>query len=274
MQKKTYIYLSLVFCLMFIFNCSDNNHRKFHSIIATPELIAHRGAAGLAPENTLAAIDSAISYQVPFIEIDVRRTKDGKIILMHDNTVNRTTNGKGKVHKLTWDYIQKLDAGSHFSPKFKNERAPTLTAVMEKIKPVNISLVIEVKNPDRYPGIGDQIIALAKEQNIQNKIILISFNNAFIYDMSIKYPQISTGQLYLFAPRGISEKLKNCDYVSIHKNNAFFFAKRIKRLHEKGYKVWGWTINSDKKMRKILDRNLFDGIVSDFPDKFYTHNKH
>lgn len=110
----------------------------------TRGLCAHRGASATHPENTLSALKEAIRLGAHQIEFDVRLTKDKKLILMHDSTINRTTNGKGKVNTLTFKQIRKLDAGSWKHKKFKNERIPTLVEVLE-IMPINVWLNVDIK---------------------------------------------------------------------------------------------------------------------------------
>ena len=117
--------------------------------IENPIMISHRGAAGLAPENTLASIREAIGQGAQFIEVDVQRSADGVLVLMHDRTVNRTTDGRGTIRELTWDEISELDAGSSFSPEFTGEPVPSLDSVLGLIRKSPVNLVLEAKNPGR-----------------------------------------------------------------------------------------------------------------------------
>jgi len=107
--------------------------------------VAHRGGAAYAPENTMAAFMNGFELKADFIELDVAMTKDGVLIVIHDDTVDRTTNGTGKVVDLTYDYIRTLDAGSWFSPEFAGEHVPTLGEVLDAFRG-KIGILIEIKD--------------------------------------------------------------------------------------------------------------------------------
>jgi glycerophosphoryl diester phosphodiesterase len=116
-------------------------------------IIAHRGASGSAPENTLAAIELAIANKADMIEIDIHQTKDGKLVVIHDDKLDRTTTGKGKINELTLEEIKKHDAGSWFNTSFSNEKVPELKEVLELING-KCKLLIEIKGkPSDYSGL-------------------------------------------------------------------------------------------------------------------------
>ena len=136
------IFLPMILALTFIPVRLSNSTPGGGSL--QPFFIAHRGASGTAPENTLPAIDSALAAGVDYIEIDVHLSLDGKVIVIHDATVDRTTNGTGKVQKLTAEYIQSLDAGSWFGEPFIGVKVPTLEEVIRHIDG-KVKLLIEIK---------------------------------------------------------------------------------------------------------------------------------
>ena len=117
------------------------------------ELFAHRGYSAKYPENTMISFRSAVKYPVDGIELDVHMTKDGHIVVIHDEKVNRTTNGKGYVKDMTLEEIKELDAGSKFNPLFKGEKIPLLEEVMQLIEGTNLKLNIELKS-DVFPYYG------------------------------------------------------------------------------------------------------------------------
>ena len=229
--------------------------------------ISHRGAAGLAPENTLSSIDSAIFYKAPYIEIDVQRTKDNALILMHDRSLNRTTNGKGKIVKKNWAEIKDLDAGSHFSDDFAGERVPTLSQALERIKKSNTTLVIEVKKPGIYPGIGAEIIDVIKQTQTMEQAIIISFDIDFILKLRALDSSVKLGCLYVFPPRSSAKELSKVSHISVNWRSNMFCKHRVKKIQNKGIKVWAWTVNSVKKIKK-LRKTGFDGVTTDYPDLF------
>ena len=133
-----------------------------HVILRQPpeggcQLIAHRGAAGLAPENTLEAVREGIRQGASIIEVDIRRSADGRLVVMHDQTVDRTTNGHGDIGRLAWPDIAALDAGGKFSAEFAGAQVPLLDDVLQELSGHNVRLLIEVKAPEKCPGIEAQL---------------------------------------------------------------------------------------------------------------------
>src|SRR5699024_1122413 len=111
-----------------------------------------RGASGYAPENTIAAFDKAVEMKADYFELDVQRSKDGQLVLIHDTTVDRTTNGTGAVKDLTLKELKSLDAGSWFDEKYAGEKIPTLGETLDRHRG-KIKILIELKSPSLYPGI-------------------------------------------------------------------------------------------------------------------------
>lgn len=143
------------------------------------ENIAHRGAAAYAPENTIASYDLAVDMKADYIEIDVQRSKDGELVVIHDTSVDRTTDGSGKVGDLTLEEMKSLDAGSWKGEQFAGEEIPTFEEVLDRYHG-KVGILIEMKSPELYPGIEEQVADALKERHLdtpQNeKIILQSFN--------------------------------------------------------------------------------------------------
>lgn len=143
---------------------------------AQPIIIAHRGAMGYAPENTISAFKLAIELGANALELDLRQTKDSIPVVLHDATVNRTTNGEGNVKYFNLKELQKLDAGSWFDKKFKDEKIPSLQEVIDELND-SIILIIELKEGNEtYPGVEERIVTLVKENEIESRTILKSFD--------------------------------------------------------------------------------------------------
>ena len=161
--------------------------------------VAHRGASKHAPENTLASCQKAIEFGVDFIEMDLRETKDGIIILMHDRTVDRTTNGKGKVKELTWEHISQLDAGSWFGEEFEGTRVPTfrevLKAIKGKAKPdidlkqADVRKIIKILKEEGYTNENDVLFHVDDEKQIKiiNELAPYIFIRNGICSTNIEY---------------------------------------------------------------------------------------
>lgn len=228
---------------------------------STVQIIGHRGAAGLAPENTLPGLEKAIALGLAYAEVDIQMTKDGAVVLMHDKTVDRTTNGKGKVGELSLEEIKKLDAGSKFSSDFKGTKVPTLQEALELIKTSSTTLVIEIKSPELYPGIKEKVHEIISKYDAFDNCYIISFDTAFVDKLKATYPKIRIGHLYLKPPK----KMVDVPFISVHYFSATFFNKRIQQHRQNGTRVWVWTVNNTKKLQSLQSKGI-DGITTDYPN--------
>ncbi len=239
-------------------------HLLFHSTLASdPVVIAHRGAAGLAPENTLAAVRAGLAENATLIEIDIRRTADGVLILMHDDTVDRTTNGSGAIHELTAGAIAALDAGAHFAAEFAGEPVPTLRDVLDLLRDEPVTLVIEVKDPDRYPGIADDLAALLDEYNAHTRVVVITFDHAWLERFRRISPQTPTGTLHIIT--GAVAPVPDTQFIDVHWTNVLLDPTLIWRAHRADRRVMVWTVDNSTLMRVLLGLGA-DGITTNRPD--------
>lgn len=224
--------------------------------------VSHRGAAGLAPENTLAAVKTGVSAGAPFIEIDIRLTSDGVPVLMHDGSLDRTTDGSGRVGERDWEYVKKLDAGGHFPDKFKSEPVPHLGAVLEYMKGTSSTLVIEVKSPDDYPGIGDVLADYLRKYGMEKRVLVISFDAGWVEGFGKLMPGVALGALYVY-PLGVppSDRVK---YVSVFWPAYVLDPSLAWRLKRTGYTTWAWNIDNPYIARFLAWKGV-DGIVLDRP---------
>jgi len=147
------------------------------------QIIAHRGYSAAAPENTLAAFRKAIELKPDLMECDIRRTKDGRLIIIHDATLDRTTNGTGKVADHTFEELRQLDAGTWFAPEFAGEKLPTLDETIECIKGSGVRLLIEIKEP----GTEDEVVAALYDHGMQDQSLLCSFH----YKVGVRMPELA-----------------------------------------------------------------------------------
>lgn len=234
-------------------------------VVKQPIIIAHRGAAGLAPENTLVAIKEAINRGANFIEVDVQRSTDNVLLLIHDKNVDRTTNGTGTVTELSWQDISKLDAGSHFSEKFTGEPVPTLDAALKLVQAKPITLVLEIKSSHLYPEIEHQIIEYVKKFDMWDQVVIISFNYNDLEKVNTLAPNLSLGFLWPWPllPHGInSSKIK---VVSVFWPTVILNPFLVRNLHNRGCQVWVWTVNNPQLMRLLFWLGV-DGITTDHPN--------
>jgi glycerophosphoryl diester phosphodiesterase len=232
--------------------------------IENPMMLAHRGAAGLAPENTLISIQEAIHQGAKSIEVDVQRSADGVLVLMHDQTVNRTTDGTGKIGELTWSEISKLDAGGGFSSQFAGEPVPSLDSVLELIKEQDVTLVLEAKKPSLYPGIERQIAEALQQSGLNKRTIVVSLAHGWLERFNEWAPDISTGYLWVACPL-YAPRIPTARTLNVHWANVILDPTLVRRMHRQGYQLWVWTVNDVRLMRLLIWLGV-DAITTDHPE--------
>jgi len=223
--------------------------------------IAHRGTSGETPENTIASFRRAIAQGAEIIETDARLSKDKEIVLIHDETVERTTNGKGRVSQLTLKELRSLDAGSWFGKKFSGERIPTLSEAIDVTKG-KAKLNIEFKGEDLL--LVPKVIDLLKEEGFIKKVILSSFNYSFIKETKRLKPQIITGLLFA-TPAQEREGFSYWKWLDLILPRYNLVSEDlVARAHSRGLKVIAWTVDKPEKMKRLIDLGV-DGIASNYP---------
>ncbi|MFA7744382.1 glycerophosphodiester phosphodiesterase [Salinicoccus roseus] len=233
--------------------------------------IAHRGASGYAPENTMAAFDKALEMKADYIEIDVQLSEDGEVVLMHDGMIDRTTDGSGSVDDYTLEELKQLDAGSWFGPQFAGEQIPTLEEVLDTYRG-KIGILIEIKNASQHPGIEEEIAGALEERNMDKpnngKIIVQSFDHGSIARFNALLPNVDTGVLMGYNAEGISDAqlaqfATYADYVN--PNHQMVDADLVNRIHDYGMRIAPYTINDQSRINELMENGV-DGIISDYPD--------
>lgn len=231
-----------------------------------PILIAHRGGSLEAPENTMASFRHAIELGMRYVELDVQMTRDGELIVIHDETVDRTTDSHGPVGNYTLVELRTLDAGSHFSPDFAGEKIPTLREVLELCADAGVGVVVEIKSPNLYVGMVDKTVALIGEMWTRGaeNIWCISFDHAAIRHVRALDPSIPLGYLYEYfeeefvRPDDIIQAY--CPYF----RTALAHPEQIAKAHELGKFVFVYTVDAEEDMRQVVAAGI-DGMVSDRP---------
>lgn len=230
----------------------------------SPYAIAHRGAGGLAPENTLAGVQAALNHKATYIEVDVQRSNDGKLVVIHDTEVDRTTNGTGRVSDLSWEQLAGLDAGSHFASTFAGERIPTLDAVLESMAGRTVTLVVEAKDPELYPGIERQI-AETLEQTPAQPVMVVSFNHDWLSRFHELAPHIPLGRISVWAYD--VPLLSQNGVTSVFWLSVIVDPTLVRRIHRAGDQVTVWTVDQVWLMRLMLWMGV-DGITTNRPDRW------
>lgn len=229
--------------------------------------VAHRGFSGKAPENTLAAIRMALALPfVRWMEIDVQLTKDGVPVVIHDFTLDRTTNGHGKVKNMEFEYLRRLDAGGWKGRAFRGERVPSLEEVLD-LASGRLKLNIELKTRgDMYPGLEQAVIDLVSAKGMRDEVVLTSFDDGVLKRIKELDPRFHTGLIYDSRAGDPARKLKelDCSFLSI--SFARLNPGLAKLLAESGVKTMAWTVNKAKEMRRLADMHSDIMICTNRPD--------
>ncbi|WP_339236389.1 glycerophosphodiester phosphodiesterase family protein [Bacillus sp. FSL K6-1012] len=237
--------------------------------------IAHRGASGYAPENTIAAFDLAAEMNADMIELDVQLTKDRQIVVIHDDRVDRTTNGSGFVKDFTLKELQALDAGSWYGPAFQGEKIPTLEDVLKRYHK-KIGLLIELKGHPSQIGIEEEVGQLLGQFSFSINNIVQSFGFRSIQRFRELYPSIPTAVITRPNFGMLSRnQLKACKAFANYINIKYTRLNRlmIASAHKNGLKVFAWTVKHQKTAAKLQAMGV-DGIVTDYPDYVLKDGKH
>lgn len=233
--------------------------------------IAHRGGAKLAPENTIAAIRQAIELGVDMIEIDVILSQDGEVIVIHDDKIDRTTDGEGVVKEMTLEEIKQYDAGSWFDARFAGEKVPTLGEVFEAIDGQTV-LLIEIKDGDEeYPGLERKVVDAIHKYEANDWVVVQSFNENSVLRVREMDPTLIT---YYLLGRNFVEfyealpaaKPATLPYNGIAVHYSGIDASKAEKIHDTGYKLFVWTVNEAKDMEQMIDAGV-DGVITDLPDE-------
>ncbi|UOE56020.1 glycerophosphodiester phosphodiesterase [Bacillus sp. CMF12] len=232
--------------------------------------IAHRGATGYAPENTIAGFDLAVDMKADYIEIDVQRSKDGELVVIHDTTVDRTTDGTGKVGDLTFDYLRSLDAGIWKGEQFAGEPIPTFEEILDRYHG-KVGILIELKAPELYPGIENQVADALKARNLdkpQNeKIIIQSFNFDSMKTMDQLLPKVPIGVLTSNRADTTAEALQEFSAYADWFNPSYGIVTEelVNQVHSLGMQIGSWTVRSQEAADFLFEMEV-DAIITDYPD--------
>lgn len=228
---------------------------------------AHRGASAYAPENTIPAFQQAIDMGADGIEFDVQRSADGQLVVIHDETVNRTSNGVGKVVDLTLEELRRCNFSNGFVGT-RHVQIPTLREVLELLEPTGVTVNIELKNSvEFYPGIENEVVALVQDAGLQDRVIYSSFNHFSLANLRGVVPAERLGLLY---SDGLYDPWKYALQFGAGALHPHFHALRQPNYmwlcHEAGIKANTWTVNDDNEIKHLVSLGV-DAIITNFPDR-------
>lgn len=228
-------------------------------------LIAHRGASGYAPENTLAAFRKAVAMGLSFIETDLQLSRDARFVAIHDDTVNRTTNGQGAVHDLTLAELRRLDAGSWFGSSFTGERIPTLEEILDFAKRHDVVFYLELKPGGSWGGEHALIGALRESGEIARTVV-ISFDSSLVATVRRAEPTLMTGLLYDGQLDKPIERALEIGARQLCVRGDLVTPALVAEAKSRDLQVICWTVNHPAHMRLLANAGVA-GIMSDYPDR-------
>jgi glycerophosphoryl diester phosphodiesterase len=227
--------------------------------------IAHRGASGSFPENTVSAFRAAIDAGADMCELDVQLSRDGAVVVIHDDTVERTTDGKGEVAELTLAELKRLDAGAKFKGgPFKGAQIPTLEEVFA-VTGGKCGLNIELK----AGGLEHQVAQIMQARNALGDSIVSSFNWEYLKKLQQLHFNIRIGLLAEEKPVDLMMNAVAMRAYSINPRWDMVTSDLCKAAHERGLKLYTWTVDADSRMRALIESGV-DGIMTNYPERLRT----
>ncbi|MCM1988554.1 glycerophosphodiester phosphodiesterase [Oceanirhabdus seepicola] len=256
MRKRTLWLVGVVAFMFFSFSSRlillEIENTKYNVMIT-----AHRGSSNEAPENTLASLKAAIDNGADYAEIDVQETKDGKIVVIHDSNLKRTTGVNKNIWEMELSEIRELDNGSWFSEKFKGEKIPTLEEVLMYTNG-RLKLNIEIKKNGHEKNLVNEVVRIIKESNRMDSTVITSLDYNVIQDVEKIDSKIKTGYI-MYMAIGNLEQL-NVDFYSMEVSNVN--DSFVSKAHKIGREVHVWTVNDEEDMKEMIELGV-DNIITD-----------
>ncbi len=224
---------------------------------------AHRGASGHAPENTLAAFRLAMEMGAEMCELDVQQTADDRLVVMHDDTLERTTNGIGNLWEMTLAELQKYDAGSWFGARFAGEKMPAFEEVVALVRG-KMQLNIEVKMHGHERNIESLLVGAIRREKLENECVVTSFDWKAVERIKTLAPDLKVGCIFGWKQFSAEVFETPVDLLSAH--YSLIDAAFLARARAAGKKVHVWTVNYKWLMRRLLKLGV-DGIITNYPER-------
>jgi glycerophosphoryl diester phosphodiesterase len=232
-------------------------------------IVAHRGASGHAPENTMAAFRRAVEMGAHFIETDLHLTRDARVVAIHDPTLDRTTNGHGLVDSMSLRGVRELDAGAWFSSpsgeSFSGERIPTLNEILQFAREMDVIFYLEIKS-DATWGVEHAVVASLRDIGEAARVVILSFDPATLLSVNRLDQTMMTGYLCEHPSNDLVERTVRAGARQIAPRGDLVTPDLVKKAHQAGLQVVAWTINDPNQMRRLIAAGV-DGIMSDYPDR-------
>ena len=253
------------------------SHLFFQQTDARPLVIAHRGGAGLAPENTLHAFEKAVNLGVDVLEIDVRSTSDGAIVVIHDATVERTTNGTGRINEMTLAELKKLDAGYRFSPdggqNFPFRDKGITVSTLEEVFKAFPRMKFNIEPKQASPSIIKPLCNIIRENGKTDSVVVGSFSQSILDEFRVECSGVATsasttevGKFLTMYKTGLTKSFSPVMQALQVPVFTGVTKEFVEAAHERNLQVHVWTVNERAEMQRLLEAGV-DGIMTDYPDR-------
>jgi glycerophosphoryl diester phosphodiesterase len=230
-------------------------------------VIAHRGASSYAPENTFAAFDLALEMGARHLELDVQTSNDGHLVVIHDDLVNRTTNGFGRVWKHTLAELQALDAGAWFDKKFAGERIPTLEAVLDRYRG-RAHLHVEIKG--KTDGLSERTADRIRALDWTRDVTMTSFQKDKLEALRAYAPELPAGWLLRYINNDVIGEATRLGIAQLCPKADSVTPELVSRLRAAGFNVRAWGVANEELMRRMVHAGV-NGMTVNFPDKLIAY---
>ena len=227
--------------------------------------IAHRGASALAPENTMAAFEKAVELGADAIELDLHISRDGELVVIHDDTLDRTTDGQGPVHARSLQELKQLEAGRWFGERFADQRLPTLAEVLDRFAG-KVLLALEVKGGSAFfCGIEERVVSVLHEHQVIERVAVASFDHHALLRLKALEPSLRTAALLVGRPVSIPVIAAACKADAMAMEFCLITKTEVDACRAAGLQCVVWVVNEPARMRSFIDLGV-DGIITDRPD--------
>ena len=224
------------------------------------QVVAHRGYSGAYPENTLSAFAGAYAHGAKTVEFDVRKTKDGELVIYHDDTLEKVNGGETTIADHTYQELLELDAGEWYSEEFARERIPTLDQVLDLLQSTNMRIFCELKDIGEDPQFAGQVYDKVQQHGLLDKVVFLSFNYEYLAGIKAINPDQPIMKLASFGKSTLPTKYP-AEYYGV--NMKTLTPRTVRAIHEAGGKVYSYAPETKGQMLS-LQRLGVDGVITDY----------
>lgn len=228
-------------------------------------VIAHRGASAEAPENTAAAIRRAFAQRAQFVELDVQLTRDGRVVIFHDDRMERTSTGHGRLVQWRYRDLRRLDVGSWWAPRFARERILLASEALTMCPP-SCGVNLELKPTSQAQALIRRVVRCLRDSGKQHRVLISSFDHALLAHLKTAAPGVARALLCARRPQHALRRAVDLECVALHPHHSITTSSLIRHAHRHGLRVHVWTVDRLDVARRLVRMGV-DGIVTNVPGK-------